>query len=172
MLSRLEGIIPALETAHAIAWINSAHWSTDDLVLVCLSGRGDKDMAQVAELGVPRSVTSARATHVGRGGTGGATVSIALVTDALPSIRQGRPRPTALFSEQSNAHSAPWTRRATHSAHCGRDGVWCNCRLPTASSDGWVTQWLMSQAGHRTVCPGFLQRRRTRADDAARLRGQ
>jgi tryptophan synthase beta chain len=52
MLSRLEGIIPALETAHAIAWIESAKWSGDDLVLVCLSGRGDKDMAQVAELGV------------------------------------------------------------------------------------------------------------------------
>jgi tryptophan synthase beta chain len=52
MLSRLEGIIPALETAHAIAWIDSAKWSRDDLVLVCLSGRGDKDMAQVAELGV------------------------------------------------------------------------------------------------------------------------
>jgi len=51
MLSRLEGIIPALETAHAIAWIDSAKWSGDDLVLVCLSGRGDKDMAQVAELG-------------------------------------------------------------------------------------------------------------------------
>ena len=52
MLSRLEGIIPALETAHAIAWINSVKWSSEDLVLVCLSGRGDKDMAQVAELGV------------------------------------------------------------------------------------------------------------------------
>jgi tryptophan synthase beta chain len=51
MLSRLEGIIPALETAHAIAWIESAKWSSDDLVLVCLSGRGDKDVAQVAELG-------------------------------------------------------------------------------------------------------------------------
>ena len=51
MLSRLEGIIPALETAHAIAWIKNETWQRDDLVLVCLSGRGDKDMAQVAELG-------------------------------------------------------------------------------------------------------------------------
>jgi tryptophan synthase beta chain len=52
MLSRLEGIIPALETAHAIAWIakKSAEWKSDDLVLVCLSGRGDKDMSQVTEL--------------------------------------------------------------------------------------------------------------------------
>jgi tryptophan synthase beta chain len=51
MLSRLEGIIPALETAHAIAWVNSAEWRADDLVLICLSGRGDKDVAQVAEFG-------------------------------------------------------------------------------------------------------------------------
>jgi tryptophan synthase beta chain len=51
MLSRLEGIIPALETAHAIAWVNSAEWRADDLVLICLSGRGDKDVAQVSELG-------------------------------------------------------------------------------------------------------------------------
>jgi tryptophan synthase beta chain len=50
----LEGIIPALETAHAIAWIRSARaeWRADDLVLLCLSGRGDKDVAEVvAQLG-------------------------------------------------------------------------------------------------------------------------
>ena len=53
-LSKLEGIIPALETSHAIAWVmdNGARWSVDDIVLVCLSGRGDKDMSQVAELGL------------------------------------------------------------------------------------------------------------------------
>jgi tryptophan synthase beta chain len=53
-LSRLEGIIPALETSHAIAWVidNSERWNSDDSVLICLSGRGDKDMAQVAELGI------------------------------------------------------------------------------------------------------------------------
>jgi tryptophan synthase beta chain len=50
----LEGIIPALETAHAIAWIRAARteWRPDDLVLLCLSGRGDKDVAEVvAHLG-------------------------------------------------------------------------------------------------------------------------
>ena len=54
MLSRLEGIIPALETAHAIAWVrkNAAEWTADDLILVCVSGRGDKDMAQVTQLGL------------------------------------------------------------------------------------------------------------------------
>ncbi|MDO8500342.1 MAG: tryptophan synthase subunit beta [Gemmatimonadaceae bacterium] len=53
MLSRLEGIIPALETSHAVAWVadNASRWSRDDAVLICVSGRGDKDMAQVAELG-------------------------------------------------------------------------------------------------------------------------
>jgi tryptophan synthase beta chain len=51
-LSRLEGIIPALETAHAIAWVvkERERWSSDDAVLVCISGRGDKDVTQVSEL--------------------------------------------------------------------------------------------------------------------------
>jgi tryptophan synthase beta chain len=45
LLARLEGIIPALETAHAIAWVLSQ--AEGDLDLVCLSGRGDKDLAEV-----------------------------------------------------------------------------------------------------------------------------
>jgi tryptophan synthase beta chain len=47
-LSRLEGIIPALEPAHAIAWVleNPAP-SADAVTLVTLSGRGDKDLAEV-----------------------------------------------------------------------------------------------------------------------------
>jgi tryptophan synthase beta chain len=51
-LSRLEGIIPALEPSHAIAWIRRSRgrWSADEPVLVCLSGRGDKDVAHVAAL--------------------------------------------------------------------------------------------------------------------------
>jgi tryptophan synthase beta chain len=54
MLSRAEGIIPALETAHAVAWIVSqaGRWAADDAVLLCVSGRGDKDVAQVSALGV------------------------------------------------------------------------------------------------------------------------
>jgi tryptophan synthase beta chain len=50
LLSRLEGIIPALETAHAVAWIASqaGRWTADEPVLLCVSGRGDKDVAQVA----------------------------------------------------------------------------------------------------------------------------
>ncbi|HET7025221.1 MAG TPA: tryptophan synthase subunit beta [Gemmatimonadales bacterium] len=52
-LAELEGIIPALETAHAVAWIERSRgrWATDDVVLLCLSGRGDKDVAHVAAMG-------------------------------------------------------------------------------------------------------------------------
>jgi len=51
-LCRLEGIIPALETAHALAWVqrSAGQWTGADSVLVCLSGRGDKDVAHVADL--------------------------------------------------------------------------------------------------------------------------
>ena len=54
LLSRCEGIIPALETAHAIAWVDSqaGRWNAEDPVLVCISGRGDKDVAQVSALGL------------------------------------------------------------------------------------------------------------------------
>ena len=51
-LARLEGIIPALETAHALAWVrrSAGRWRPEQPVLVCLSGRGDKDVAHVAAL--------------------------------------------------------------------------------------------------------------------------
>jgi tryptophan synthase beta chain len=51
-VSRLEGIIPALETAHAFAYVRrmAGRWSAGAPVLVCLSGRGDKDVAHVAAL--------------------------------------------------------------------------------------------------------------------------
>jgi tryptophan synthase beta chain len=51
-LCRLEGIIPALETAHALAWVRRSRgeWSRGERILVCLSGRGDKDVAHVADL--------------------------------------------------------------------------------------------------------------------------
>ncbi|HEX5554836.1 MAG TPA: tryptophan synthase subunit beta [Chitinophagaceae bacterium] len=43
-LTRLEGIIPALESAHALAKLKDISFRKDDVVVVCLSGRGDKDM--------------------------------------------------------------------------------------------------------------------------------
>ena len=49
-LCRLEGIIPALETAHALAWVRRVAGTlrSNASILVCLSGRGDKDVAHVA----------------------------------------------------------------------------------------------------------------------------
>ncbi|MCL6487431.1 MAG: tryptophan synthase subunit beta, partial [Alicyclobacillus mali] len=50
LLSKLEGIIPALESAHAVAYLmrEAGRYGPDDVVVVCLSGRGDKDVEQVA----------------------------------------------------------------------------------------------------------------------------
>ena len=51
VLSRLEGIIPALETAHAVAWVvrEAGRWAADEPVLICVSGRGDKDVGTLRE---------------------------------------------------------------------------------------------------------------------------
>ena len=48
-VARLEGIIPALESSHAIAWLLAN--PSAGLDLVTLSGRGDKDLAEVLALG-------------------------------------------------------------------------------------------------------------------------
>ncbi len=55
LLSRTEGIIPALESAHALAWLarESRQFTPDQVVVVNLSGRGDKDVAQVAAMENP-----------------------------------------------------------------------------------------------------------------------
>jgi tryptophan synthase beta chain len=53
LLSRTEGIIPALESAHALAWVVREAGRTVPLqatVLITLSGRGDKDVAQVRDM--------------------------------------------------------------------------------------------------------------------------
>ena len=52
MLSETEGIIPALESSHAIAHVEkiASHLSDDQIVIVNLSGRGDKDVSSVAEI--------------------------------------------------------------------------------------------------------------------------
>ena len=51
-LARLEGILPALESSHAVAEAmkQAAARKPDDVIVVCLSGRGDKDAAEVARL--------------------------------------------------------------------------------------------------------------------------
>ncbi len=51
LLCRTEGIIPALESAHAIYHVSrmAADMPADDIIVVCLSGRGDKDVPSIAE---------------------------------------------------------------------------------------------------------------------------
>jgi tryptophan synthase beta chain len=44
LCSRLEGIIPAIETAHALAYLEKLNAAPDETVVICLSGRGDKDL--------------------------------------------------------------------------------------------------------------------------------
>ena len=44
-LAKLEGIIPALETAHALAALKQMKFKKEDVVVICLSGRGDKDLS-------------------------------------------------------------------------------------------------------------------------------
>lgn len=43
-LTKLEGIIPALESSHALAIFNKKDFKENEIIVVCLSGRGDKDM--------------------------------------------------------------------------------------------------------------------------------
>jgi tryptophan synthase beta chain len=51
LLSRTEGIIPALESSHAIAHVAkmAPKMKKDEIIVICLSGRGDKDVSQVAD---------------------------------------------------------------------------------------------------------------------------
>ncbi len=51
-LARTEGILPALESSHAVcrAMEIAARRKPDEVVVVCLSGRGDKDAAEIARL--------------------------------------------------------------------------------------------------------------------------
>ena len=51
-MARTEGILPAIETSHAIAYAMkaAAKRNKEDVIVVCLSGRGDKDVNEVARL--------------------------------------------------------------------------------------------------------------------------
>ena len=52
LLAKLEGIIPAMESAHAIAYVTKVvpQMKKDEIIILCLSGRGDKDVRMIAEL--------------------------------------------------------------------------------------------------------------------------
>ena len=99
-LSECEGILPALESAHAIA--GAKRWAQQHpgrTVLVCLSGRGDKDMATLQQaLLAAGTHESARAHHAGH-----------------PQQRRARP------SRRSSPTSPPASRSASASAStCAR----------------------------------------------------
>ena len=49
-IARTEGIICAVESAHAVAYVRkiAKNYSPEDSIIVCLSGRGDKDVAAIA----------------------------------------------------------------------------------------------------------------------------
>ena len=50
-LSKMEGIIPAIESAHAVAHAMkiAPEMDKDETIMICLSGRGDKDVRSIAE---------------------------------------------------------------------------------------------------------------------------
>jgi tryptophan synthase beta chain len=48
-LAKMEGIIPALETAHALHTLKIINFNPEDIVVICLSGRGDKDLSTYME---------------------------------------------------------------------------------------------------------------------------
>ena len=52
LLTKIEGIIPALESAHAVAYAAklAKEWSSDKTIIINLSGRGDKDMQTIADI--------------------------------------------------------------------------------------------------------------------------
>ena len=58
-LSRTEGIIPALESAHALAYLERAEEDIGDVVVVNVSGRGDKDLETVLEESAKRDLAEA-----------------------------------------------------------------------------------------------------------------
>ncbi len=52
LLTKIEGIMPALESAHAVAYAAklAKEWSSDKTIIINLSGRGDKDMQTIADI--------------------------------------------------------------------------------------------------------------------------
>jgi tryptophan synthase beta chain len=44
LLAKMEGIIPAIESAHALAYLEKMQFTGDESIVICLSGRGDKDL--------------------------------------------------------------------------------------------------------------------------------
>ena len=100
-VARLEGIIPALETAHALAWVLAQ--DDGEVDLVCLSGRGDKDLAEV--LAARRRSASTQATGVQRIADAFAGTRQARGADALPDGRLSDAR--AVDRDRPGVRAAP-----------------------------------------------------------------
>jgi tryptophan synthase beta chain len=64
-LAKLEGIIPALESSHALAYLQKMKnvVETDEVIVVCLSGRGDKDVEVVNRINIPAKFSGNHARH-------------------------------------------------------------------------------------------------------------
>ncbi len=69
-LSQLEGIIPALETAHAFGFLEDEYENLGECVIVTVSGRGDKDLESVIEETAEREIEGAPELDVFAGGMG------------------------------------------------------------------------------------------------------
>ena len=71
-LSRTEGIIPALESTHAVAYLikHAREMNREQIVIVNLSGRGDKDVQQVAQFLAVRRAEEEATIEVPRAGGG------------------------------------------------------------------------------------------------------
>ena len=65
-LAQWEGVLPALESSHAIAWAikNAAQFTADDIVIINVSGRGDKDVQQIAEWKRQQTLKDAPADNI------------------------------------------------------------------------------------------------------------
>ena len=119
-VTRLEGIIPALETAHALAWVLA---QTDgELDLVCLSGRGDKDLAEVLAEG--SDVSTAEATGVA-----------AASRDAFAGQRQARRADALRDGRLPDARGVGADRRGLRRGRRRRDRARA-CPTPTRSPTG------------------------------------
>ena len=81
LLSRTEGIIPAIESAHAIAGALQVArgYGPDDIMLINLSGRGDKDMGTAIEW-----------FHLGDADEGGSRADVVSVSTARPAFEKAR----------------------------------------------------------------------------------
>ena len=117
-LARCEGILPALESSHAVAQAMrlAAAGSPEQTIVVCLSGRGDKDAAEIA-----RSARIERAPLIARFlGTGVSCLPLTssfnsdVPPDARPSCRSSRPAIRTWISRRQ--YSANWPGVAVISA--------------------------------------------------------